>query len=130
MSVIPGHGFTIKLIRVEIMSAKQKDDSTGRGKGTTSPVWRQIFKPGFVCYSPAEIKRIRQTLGESPEEFAQRFFVSQDAVKSWETVEGQVKHRECTGPAARLMYWAAVEANERGCSKNNLIRLGCRGGVE
>jgi len=87
----------------------------------------EFFQPGFVSYSPGEVRRIRAALGESVEEFAGRFFVSREAVKSWEAPEGSVKHREVIGAAARCMYWAAVEANERPSAKNNLIRLSAMG---
>ena len=93
------------------------------------PAWKQIFNKPFICYSPSEIKRIRETLGETQEVFAQRFFVSVDAVQSWEAKEGSTKHRECLGAAARLMYWCAVEASERGSAKGNLIRLAIRYGA-
>ena len=87
----------------------------------------EFFQPGFVSYSPGEVRRIRAALGESIEDFANRFFVSKEAVKSWEAPEGSAKHREVIGAAARCMYWAAVEANERPSAKNNLIRLSAAG---
>jgi len=89
-----------------------------------------VFRAPMVVYTPAEIRRIRQTLGETVEKFAERFKLSATAVKAWETPEGQAKHRECEGPAAVLMWWAAQEANARGCKTGNLIRLASRYGVE
>jgi len=86
-----------------------------------------IFKPAFVCYEPHEIKRIRQSLAESPVEFAKRFGVSDSAVKAWESPRGTAKHAECLGAAGKLMYWAAVVANQSGSSNGNLIRLAMRG---
>ncbi len=91
--------------------------------GTQHPVWKEVFSSPCIAYEPHEIKRIMDMLGESPAEFADRFYVSESAVKSWITPEGKPKHRPLVGPAARLMYWAAVEANERGSGFNNLIRV-------
>lgn len=91
------------------------------------PLKRLVFKSQMVVYTPEEIKLIRQKHGLSVEEFAEWFKVSPDAIKSWEAPVPppgqQSKHRECNGPAAVLMYFAALWANERGCAKNNLIRL-------
>ena len=92
-------------------------------KGTQHPVWKEVFSSPCIAYDPKEIKRIMDMLGESPAEFAERFYVSESAVKSWITPEGKPKHRPLFGPALRLMYWAAKEANERGCGVNNLIRM-------
>ncbi len=87
----------------------------------------KFFVPEFILYTAAEVRRIRQCLGESQAEFARRFFVSVAAVKSWEAQEGTSKHRDVTGAAARCMYWAAEEANNNPSAINNLIRLGVRG---
>ena len=92
-------------------------------RGTGNPVWREVFKSPCIAYGPKEIKRIMNMLGESAAEFAERFYVSECAVKSWITPEGKPKHRPLVGPAVRLMYFAALEANERGCGFNNLIRV-------
>ena len=82
-----------------------------------------IFKPAFVCYEPEEIKRIMHMLGLKPSTFAQWFGVSESAVKAWISPRGSAKHAECLGAAGKLMYWAAVVANERGSAQGNLIRL-------
>lgn len=92
-------------------------------KGTKSPVWREVFRTPCIGYEPHEIKRIMQMLGESPAVFAERFYVSESAVKAWITDAGKPKHRPLYGPALRLMYFAAQEANEKGCAVNNLIRM-------
>ena len=86
----------------------------------------EFFKPRFKYYSPEEVKRIMQTLGETPAEFAERFFLSKAAVISWISPIGSSKHREVVGAAARCMYWAEVEISQRGSSQNNLIRLGMK----
>ena len=86
----------------------------------------EFFKPRFKYYPPEEVKRIRQTLGETPAQFAERFFLSEAAVKAWESPEGSSKHREVVGAAARCMYWAEVEITQRGSAQNNLIRLGMK----
>ena len=67
-----------------------------------------------------------QTLGETPAIFAERFFVSEAAVKSWISPIGSTKHREVVGAAARCMYWAEIETTQRGSAQNNLIRLGMK----
>lgn len=85
-----------------------------------------IFKQPFICYEPEEIKRIRLMLGENRQQFADRFKVSLSAANSWQTPRGKAKHAECLGAASILLFWAAVEANDRGSSKGNLIRLGMR----
>ena len=86
----------------------------------------EFFKPRFKSYSPEDVKRIMQTLGETPVIFAERFFVSEAAVKAWISPVGSSKHREVLGAAARCMYWAEVEISQRGSSQNNLIRLGMK----
>lgn len=104
-------------------SGQKRSSTTDMAQGQSTNVWEQLRKTPFVCYSPAEIKLIRNKLGETQEEFAQRFFVSTEAVRAWESPEASPKHRECLGAAAKLMWWTAQEANERGCVKGNLIRL-------
>ena len=86
----------------------------------------EFFKPRFKYYPPEVVKRIRETLGETPAQFAERFFLSEAAVKAWESPEGSSKHREVLGAVARCMYWAEVEISQRGSSQNNLIRLGMK----
>lgn len=92
-------------------------------KGAEYPVWKAIFNSPCIAYEPEEIKKIMYMLGESPVEFAERFYVSESAVKAWITPEGKPKHRPLVGPAVRLMYFAAMEANERPSGVNNLIRM-------
>jgi len=85
-----------------------------------NPQAKRFFAPGFVGYEPGEVRMIRARLGETREQFARRFFVETSTIKAWEST-GK-KRREVLGAAARVMYWAAVEANQSGAAVNNLIR--------
>ena len=87
---------------------------------------QMLFATPIVCYDHIEIKRIRETLGEKRVQFGKRFCVTEEAVASWESPQTSKRHRECLGAAGKLMFWAAVEANNRGSSTGNLIRLASR----
>ena len=113
----------IKRLNSVISNLTQQLDNSVLKGGEINP--SDIFKKPFVCYEPVEVKLIRVILKETPSEFAKRFAVSESAVKSWETPRGLAKHAECLGAAGKLMYWAAVVANERG--SGNSIRLSMRG---
>ncbi len=70
------------------------------GQSTTI---EELLKMKFVLFSPERIAGIRKTLGKSPQEFAEYFFLTKDAVINWESPEGTTKYRELNGPAARIM---------------------------
>lgn len=91
-------------------------------------VWGQLFGSPFVFYAPEQIRQIRRDLGETRAEFGARFIVGIYTIQSWEEPEESPKHRECLGAAARLMYWAEKESQERGCRVGNQIRRGIRYG--
>jgi DNA-binding transcriptional regulator YiaG len=86
------------------------------------PPCRELFNARFQLYSPERIRAIRLSLGETKEEFAARFFVSEDAVKNWEQPEGHPKNRELPGPAARLMLAIEAEALAKRTEKNMILK--------
>lgn len=62
--------------------------------------------PKYKKYSPAEIRDIRQTLGDSRSRFADRFlYLSFEIIKKWE--EGK---REPYGPAMVILQQLEVVA--------------------
>lgn len=94
--------------------------------GCSAPITcKELFASRFVLFSPERIRAIRHALRESREEFCERFFVEPDTIKCWEHEEGHKKHREISGPAARLMLACEVEALEkvggRGASLKRII---------
>jgi len=91
-----------------------------------------VFDTPFKVFTPKEIKRFRLSLVDNDlEKWADWFAVSVATVKAWETEpnphrtdERPGKHRECAGPAARLM----MIAKQMSAGKSaNLIRLAAEG---
>lgn len=83
-----------------------------------------VFDEPFHVWAPNDVRRIRLALNKSTAEFADMFAVGEDLVKAWESPETAKRHRDCSGPAARLMLIAAqIAAGKRA----NLIRCAASG---
>jgi len=77
----------------------------------------ELFSARYQLYSPERISAIRKSLKETREDFAGRFFVSEDAIKKWE--KGL---RELPGPAARLMIAIEAEALNKRNEQTRILR--------
>ena len=67
-------------------------------------------------FQPEEIRQIRRYLNETRPEFAYRFWVSHETIKSWET-----GRRNPDGPSLILLSHYEKEANERRAEKNRVV---------
>ena len=64
-----------------------------------------IFAAKFERYSPERIKAIREALGMTQAEFANKFCLEEATIQGWEAPEGKKKHREHGGPAFFVLYY-------------------------
>lgn len=82
----------------------------------------ELFKIGYVHFTPERIAAVRKALGESRSEFAKRLWVSEEAIKNWEAAEGTTKHRELPGPAGKLMLLIEAEALQKNAQRSAPLR--------
>lgn len=86
-----------------------------------------VFKRPYKVFPSKHIKRIRLALvGSDITRWADMFCVGVDLCKAWEADPGSKRHRECGGPAGRLMGIAEKMAEGR---KSALIRHAALGNL-